>query len=84
MGEFLPRLSINFRRSRGFRREPSVFRCLLLKATGSPTKALGDDGFRFFRIVIVPAGAMGKFRLIDNLGLIYSVQSALARLISAV
>ncbi len=45
---------INYRRSRGFRRESSVFPCLRLKATGSPTKALGDDGFKFFRIATVP------------------------------
>ncbi len=52
---------MNFRRSRGFRRESSVFRCLLLKATGFPTKALGGDGFEFLRIAIVSAGTM-----IDN------------------
>ena len=44
---------LSLRRSRGFRRESSVFRCSLIKATGSPTKALGDDGFKFFRIAIV-------------------------------
>ncbi len=50
-------ISLNYpRRSRGFRREPSVFLFLRLKATGSPTKTLGDDDCTFVRIAVVQAG----------------------------